>query len=217
MHCYTLCPQPCSRPPPTHASAGDSWTLTGKSGSVSCGATDPFSWVLVHTRFCLCPSRVCFPVLCKSSRLCGGINGDLLQQGLCHTQVYCTQSPWPCGHPLLTGTSTGDTHSSVSVFMGTLEFVLLVKKYFILVFCYIEVRKILLTSCLYLFMTVLGLPWWVWIFWSCSEWGLFPGCGAWASYWSGFAFCRAWALGLIGSVVVADGLSCPVTCGIFVD
>ena len=40
-HCYTQCPQPCSRPPPTHASAGDSWTLAGKSGSVSCGATAP--------------------------------------------------------------------------------------------------------------------------------------------------------------------------------
>ena len=34
--CYTQCPQPCSRPPPTHTSAGDSWTLAGKSGSVSC-------------------------------------------------------------------------------------------------------------------------------------------------------------------------------------
>ena len=31
-HCYTPCPQSCSRPPPTHASAGDSGTLTGKSG-----------------------------------------------------------------------------------------------------------------------------------------------------------------------------------------
>ena len=52
-------PQPCSRPPPTHASAGDSWTLPGKSGSVSCGVTAPFSWVLVLTRFCLWPPRVC--------------------------------------------------------------------------------------------------------------------------------------------------------------
>ena len=58
---YTQCPQPCSRPPPTHASAGDSWTLTGKSGSVSCGFTAPFSQVLVHIRFCLCPPRVYFP------------------------------------------------------------------------------------------------------------------------------------------------------------
>ena len=141
MHCCTQCPQPCSRPPPTHASpetpghswaslgqslvgsvllspgswcpqgfvpfkslfpqsgvssAGsmvglmatsfrtshdallhsvppalqqapahprlprDPWALLGKSGSVSCGVTAPFSWVLVPTRLCLCPSRLCF-------------------------------------------------------------------------------------------------------------------------------------------------------------
>ena len=39
-HCYTQCPQPCSRPQLTHTSTGDSWTLTGKSGSVSCGDED---------------------------------------------------------------------------------------------------------------------------------------------------------------------------------
>ena len=36
---------------PNHASAGDSWTLMGKSGSVSCGVTAPIAWVLVCTRF----------------------------------------------------------------------------------------------------------------------------------------------------------------------
>ena len=36
-HCCTQCPRPCSRPPPSHASTRDSWTLTGKSGSVSWG------------------------------------------------------------------------------------------------------------------------------------------------------------------------------------
>ena len=41
--------------------AGDSWTLTGKSGSVPCGITAPFSWVLVHSEFCLCPPRVYVP------------------------------------------------------------------------------------------------------------------------------------------------------------
>ena len=65
-HCCIQCPQPCSRPPPTHTCTGDSWTLTGKSGSASCGVTAPFSWVLVHTRFCLCPPRVC-PQSCVSS------------------------------------------------------------------------------------------------------------------------------------------------------
>ena len=34
-----------------HASTGDCWILTGKSGSVSCGVTAPFSWVLVHTSY----------------------------------------------------------------------------------------------------------------------------------------------------------------------
>ena len=40
----------------------------------------PFSWVLVCTRFCLCPPRVCFPpVLCKFWGLYAGVNGNLLQ------------------------------------------------------------------------------------------------------------------------------------------
>ena len=111
MYCYTQCPQPCNRPPPTHASTGYSLTLLGKSRSISCGVTAPFSWVLVHTRFCLCPSKVYFPVLCKFLQLYGGVNGDLLQEGLCHTQVCCTQSPCPCGRPPPTGTSTGDAHT----------------------------------------------------------------------------------------------------------
>ena len=41
----------------------------------------------------------------------GGVNGDLLQEGLCDTQVCCTQSPCPCGRPLLTCTSTGDAQT----------------------------------------------------------------------------------------------------------
>ena len=76
-HCCTQCPRPCSRSLPTHAPARDSWTLTGKCGSVSCGVTAPFSWVLVCTSFCLCPPRVCFPVLCKFWQLYGGVNGNL--------------------------------------------------------------------------------------------------------------------------------------------
>ena len=47
----------------------------------------------------------------------GGVNGDILQEGLCHTQVCCTQRPCLCG------SSTADPylhrealkHSSVSV------------------------------------------------------------------------------------------------------
>ena len=59
------------------------------------------------TRFCLCPPRVCFPVLCKFWKLYGGVNDDILQEGLCHTQIYCTQSP--CSRPLLTLAFTGDS------------------------------------------------------------------------------------------------------------
>ena len=113
MHCYTQCPQPCSRPPLTHASAGDSWTFPAKSGSVSCGVTAPFSWALVHTRFSLCPPRVYFPVLCKFWQLYGGVNGEVLQEGLCHDQDCCTQSqPTPPQEML--------KHSSGSVSVGSL-------------------------------------------------------------------------------------------------
>ena len=66
MHCCTRCPQPCSRPPSTHASIRDSWTLTGKSGSVSCGVTAPFSWVLGH-KVLFVPSQSLFPQSSVSS------------------------------------------------------------------------------------------------------------------------------------------------------
>ena len=45
--------------------------------------------------------------------LCGGVNGDLLQEGLGHTQVYCTQSPCPHSSPLLIYTSSRDTQTQV--------------------------------------------------------------------------------------------------------
>ena len=57
-HCCTECRQHCNRPPPTHACTRDSWTLMGKAGSVYCRVTAPFTWVLVHTRFCLGPPSV---------------------------------------------------------------------------------------------------------------------------------------------------------------
>ena len=58
------------------------------------------------------PSKSLFStVLCKFWQLYGGVNGDLLQEGLCHTQVCCTHSPCPCSSSLLTHTSTGDTQT----------------------------------------------------------------------------------------------------------
>ena len=49
------------------------------------------------------------PVLCEFWWFYGVVNGDLLHDGLCHTQVCCTQSP--CGRPLLTCASTEDTQT----------------------------------------------------------------------------------------------------------
>ena len=58
------------------------------------------------------PSKSLFPqTLCKFWQLYDGVNGDLLQVGLCHTQVYCTQSCCPCSRPLLNQTSTGYTQT----------------------------------------------------------------------------------------------------------
>ena len=78
---------------------------------ISCGVTAPFSWVLVHKGFACAFQESVSPVLCKFWWLNGGANGDLLQEGLCHNQVYCTQSPCPCNSPLLTCTSAGDTQT----------------------------------------------------------------------------------------------------------
>ena len=38
--------------------------------------------------------------LCSFWWLYGRVNGYLLQEGLCHTQVCCTKSPRPCSRPL---------------------------------------------------------------------------------------------------------------------
>ena len=101
MYRYTQYPQPCSRPPHFH------WAITGKSESVSCEVTAPFSWVLVH-KVLFVPSKSLFPVLCKFWQLYGGVNGNLLQEDLCHTH---TQSPCSCGRTLPTRTSTGDAQT----------------------------------------------------------------------------------------------------------
>ena len=96
------------RPTPPPETPGHSQASLGQSlvGSL---LLSPGPWCT--TRFCLCLPRVCFPVLCKFWLLYGGFNGGLPQEGLCHTQVCCTQSPCPCSRPLLTRTSTGDTQT----------------------------------------------------------------------------------------------------------
>ena len=115
MHCYTQGPQPCSRPMPTHTSARDSWTLTGKSGSVSCGVTAPFSRVLVHTRFCLCPPRVYFPVLCKFRQLYGGLVVTSSKRAYATAKSAATRAPVPVAVHHRPNTSTGDDQTLLRV------------------------------------------------------------------------------------------------------
>ena len=93
-------------PMPPPGTLGHSWASLGQSLSGSLHLSSG-SWC-IQGFVCALQESVS-PVLCKFWWLCGGVNGNLLQEGLCHTQVYCTQSPYPCSRPVLTCTSTGDT------------------------------------------------------------------------------------------------------------
>ena len=111
----TQCLQHCRRPPLTHASTRDSWTLTGKSGSVSCGGHCSFLLGPGVHKILFVPSKNLFPQSCVSSGGSMWVNGYLLQESLCHTQVCCTQSPCPFSSPLLTCTSSGDTQTQFCI------------------------------------------------------------------------------------------------------
>ena len=95
-HCCTQCPQPCSRPPLTHASTretpGHSRASLGPSlvGSL---LLSPGSWC-TQVFVCALQESVS-PVLCKFWWLYGGINGDLLQEGLCHSRSTAPGAPAP--------------------------------------------------------------------------------------------------------------------------
>ena len=67
MHCCTQGPWPCSRPPLAHTSAGDSWTLTGKSRSVSCGGHSSFPLGPSAHKVLFVPCKSLFPQSCVSS------------------------------------------------------------------------------------------------------------------------------------------------------
>ena len=111
MHCYTqfsnLAAGHCQPTPlpetPRHSQASLGQSLVGSF------LLSPGSWC-TQVSVCALQESVS-PVLCKFWQLYGGVDGDLLQKGLCHTQVCNTQSPCPCGSPLLTHTSAGDTQT----------------------------------------------------------------------------------------------------------
>ena len=107
-HCCTQCPQTYNRPPPMPSleTPGHSHASLGQS-LVASLLLSPGSWC-AQCSVCALQESVS-PVLCKFWQLYGGVNGDLLQEGIHHTQVCCTQPPCPCSRSLLTCTSTGDT------------------------------------------------------------------------------------------------------------
>ena len=110
-HCYTQCPRACSRPLLTHASARHSWTLMGKSRSVSCGVTAPESWC-AQGFVCALQESVS-SVLCKFWWLYGGVNGDLLHVGSSKISIKILHSgePKSCGKPRFTSCLCLCTHS----------------------------------------------------------------------------------------------------------
>ena len=82
-----------------------------KSRLVSFGVTAPLSCVLYAQGFVCNLQESVYPVLCKFWWLFSGVNGNLFQESLCHTQVCCIQSSCPCSRPLLTHDSSGDTQT----------------------------------------------------------------------------------------------------------
>ena len=94
------------RPTPPPETPRHSWACLGQFlvGSL---LFSPGSWC-AEGFVCALQESVS-PVLSKFGWFYGGVHGHPLQGGLCHTQVCCTQSP--CGRPLLTRTSTGDTQT----------------------------------------------------------------------------------------------------------
>ena len=98
------------RPTPKPETPGHSQASLGQS-LVKSLLLSPESWC---TQGFVCAlQEFVSPVLCKYWWFYGGINGDFLQEGLCHIQVCCTQRPHPCGRTLLTHTSAGDTWTQV--------------------------------------------------------------------------------------------------------
>ena len=97
-----------SQPMPVPETPGHSWTSLVGSLLLSAG-----SWC-AQAFVCALQGSVS-SVLCKFWWIYGGVNGDLLQEDLCHTQVCCTQSPCPCGKPLLTHNYTRDTQTQFQI------------------------------------------------------------------------------------------------------
>ena len=120
-HCLTQCPRPCSRPPPTHTSTGDPWTLTGKSGSVSCGVTAPLSWVWCSQGSVCALAVSVAPILCESWRPYGGLMATSSKRAYATPRSAAPRASAPTAvHCWLAPPQETPKHSSVSVFVGSL-------------------------------------------------------------------------------------------------
>ena len=104
-------PEPAAghhQPTPLLETSAHSRTILGQS-LVASMLLSPGSW---RAQFSVCALQESVsPVLCKFWWLCDGVNGDLFQEGLCHTQVYSTERPCSRSCPLLTHTPSGDTQT----------------------------------------------------------------------------------------------------------
>ena len=88
VHCYTQCPQPAADhcwPTPLPETPGHSRASLGQSFVVGSLLLSPGSWC-AQGFVCALQESVSL-VLCKFWWLYGGVNGTLLEEGLCHTQV----------------------------------------------------------------------------------------------------------------------------------
>ena len=96
------------RPTPPAEPPGHSQASLGQSSFVSL-LLSPGPWC-TQDFVCSLQESVS-PVLCYLWWLYGRVNGNLFQDGLCHTQVCLTQRPCSCDRPLLTRNSAGDTQT----------------------------------------------------------------------------------------------------------
>ena len=122
MHCCTQFPHPCGRPPLTHASARDSWTLTGKLGLSLVGSLllSPGSWCS-QIGVCVSPPRVCFQSCVSSGSSMVGLMAASSKRAYVTPRSTAPRAPAPAAvHCWPIPLQETLKHSSFSVSVGSL-------------------------------------------------------------------------------------------------